>query len=532
MALDISQKQLPPLLSAVLDASTGRLVQSLDSYSSFLSAADLAVHDCRKFRVSITATSQRPSLEALKAQKDGVSRHNVSLLLIYNCYAQHFRPIDKNSLESFVTEPKPSNLSFKGMEYICYDFMIVPKLLSRDDLIETWRSMSLDRLSDHRKAIRQLSFEQFLELLAKLALKLFNKEKVIRSIRHQISEYPTAVDAISFLCHYMNLDNEGEIRKKIEAIGNRADDRHPITGNHDHDSLVDDDASSQGRPHVVNLKKTIFSSLSTTSLITGKVRKLPRRPFTCDKSKLPVIPPPVNYVPPKLLKMIADAEDQLQRLYHSTGPAVASTAQYVTQQLTTKSLEENEDEMKFHRSSDELIPQVEYEPSLVRCFDRYCIHKPTAEVLDHYESEGPFVDLGAVCAGQHYRIKFIVTNDSQDAVLIDVTTIDLDSDDVCISALPGAIVHGLNRSIHLSFTITPGIRSVVGMVNIHTFTARNGTKNIISCPIHYHVVTEESTAKQQRNRCTSKKLGTLVRNDPMRYKSTVKPPPKSFLYTR
>lgn len=485
-----------PLVSAVLTATLNRYDESIDVYSQFLAKANEAVKDSKDCNIYINGSSSCQ----FKKVSSNIDTPNVSLIVIYNHYAMKYEPEEKNADVVYKDPNRQIDLSFQGMEIFCYEFGIIPKFISRAELISIWRSMSLSRIQAKQTPILYLSFEMFQELLIRIAIHAFNSKELLKTLKGKLSTYPSSEEAVIFLCHFLKLDHEVAIRKKIKAFGKKYDDVRQKKAASEK-VLIEELLSVDDVPKV-NLKKTIFSSLSTTSLIVGKTRKPPPRPFTSDTSTYLKVKPKPNFIPDHIEKSLKDVQNEIQQIRPET---TVTLPELGPKRKTGHDLDDDSTNI----FAEEVLPVLRYEKYLLRFFDKYRVKKEEIFDFDFHETNGPFFDLGFVVEGLIYKLKLVITNNSKDILNFDVTTSDFNSEDVTVVTLPGPIVQGLSRVVHISFTVPEGLTSILGFVHIHAISIRNFKKKIISCPVHYRVV-KEGQSVPNKKKCTMKNLATLT----------------------
>lgn len=503
-----NRQQLDPLLTAVLDSSRERKQQSVQAYIAFLRLAIDSVSTCRASRVAVTASyntrDQRMSSSKLQ-------NTNVSLVLLYNFYVQRSRN-DRSAVKTYITT-KDSALGFQGVELLCYDFDIIPKLISRDDLKLLWRTLSLERLANQEPALHYLSFEEFLAFFLKLAFKIFSNMNLVKVIRAvAASTAPTAEEKVQYLCNYLNLADELHIREHLRKLG--------ATVAKDFVKRPSDLPAALPTKTVRN--KNIYSSMSTLSMIAGKTRALPPKPFS---RRLPAISPSKprkgeveieHILPWNLRETLQRGDESINELLRE------DLDEEQGQDDDDDSSEEDEPSSRLGLSDDSTsamslprpVPVEEDDrPDLVDYLTRYSSPTLVATQSKYFDSEGPFVDLGFIFPGVEYKINFTITNNTHDVLNIDVTTRELNGCRVSAVTRPSPLVQGLKRRVHLSLIVQgpESPRSVVGFVDIHLLGTRRDQPgvSIVSCPIHFDVI-QSGEEHWDLPKCSLKNLPALL----------------------
>ena len=127
----------PPLLGRIVDAKIKKYGGD-EEYKSFLEMANEAKEECMATKLMVHS-----SFKILGAPTSYRYNHNDSLLLVYSHYAK----MDQTFSTTFQLQDfKNNTLSFKELVMFAFDFQLIPKLLSIDDMKLLWDMVTIETI--------------------------------------------------------------------------------------------------------------------------------------------------------------------------------------------------------------------------------------------------------------------------------------------------------------------------------------------------------------------------------------------------
>lgn len=135
------------------------------------------------------------------------------------------------------------SLSFYELLLLCRDFRIIPKIITKEELYYLWKVMNVQKGKSGVKVSRLVSFVDFKDFLARIAILAFNKPGIRRmlvvgndttassaSARGEATtggageggggdRMPPPQELIGMLAKYMHLDDFDWVRNRVRTVG-------------------------------------------------------------------------------------------------------------------------------------------------------------------------------------------------------------------------------------------------------------------------------------------------------------------------
>lgn len=541
----------PPLLSAVVNTTRDWNNEYNVKYCHFLRIANSLMEKTKNLGVQIRGSCQFISMSF--SSHDDISTN--SLFLIFKFYCKMQRITDDFSFSDIAN--KSQAMSYYEFELFSRDFDILPRFITREELKEIWRNMSSERIKKGDQPLTSLRFEDFKEIIVRLALSMYNKPGLKKLIRASTGDSPSAVDKVQYLCHYLQLDDLVEVKRMLMTKAHKTQGDLNFKSQSESGSRIKHilEEENESRKIIRQLREgkilkhrtsarvrlLVNHSLDTNAQIAGKNKVIPRSPFD-DKDVVSISdfplpskvdnllrqipgsvtmndpssvgsPSPVSK-PPEALKVLPESDDiscmesiaeelSVKRSIEEKSPHDGDSVLCSVQSGGTRTTKDLQMEY-FSRML------VGYEPSLIRLLDRYCEILPGDEKTDVFFSDAPFIDLGTVYPGLECKVTFQVINSSRDDIHIDVSCSNLECSDASVATFSKILAPGISRSIKLSFTIEEGFRTVLGRMSILIVIPRSGKRETLDCPICYRVAPNCNVEDViSSKRCTIRNLAMI-----------------------
>jgi hypothetical protein len=188
----------PPFLSTLFSLSSKKDNSDEDIYSRFLMIADKTQTRLQSSEMDITC-SVKCDFTSVN-ENNGEVLKNGSLIRIFMYYAKLQSP---TVIHSFI-ETDEANETMSQVEFILFlrDFQIIPKLLTKLDVIELWKLVTKEWIHTGKGTFRSMDFNSFKDMFVRLALFSYSKPG-LSSLILQVNGYkilPT--QKIDFFCKF------------------------------------------------------------------------------------------------------------------------------------------------------------------------------------------------------------------------------------------------------------------------------------------------------------------------------------------
>jgi hypothetical protein len=477
--LNISPSK-PKYLYKLLNFRNTNDLDNDEIYKDFLLLADISLRNMKNHDINISSKFDT-SLSINKSKPNG----NESLNTIFMFYARLTQDLKVTSF----TAHDLANETMDSAELLifCRDFNIIPKILTREDILNIWKGVLRDRKNDI-KAFIALDFIDFVDVLVKISICACNKGELKKYIEIENSgQMLEPFEQIVFFAQFLQLDDYNYVLNQIKTVGR----------------------ASQGNLH--------FRSFDDKDLLreqdNQEKKELLQRKFAKKKKKIKKFqsPPPKNLPDNYLSTTTTNSIKNKFTEEDDDASSVGSMDDYILSQ--TPGSPEEQKEVENGSSFDDIVLKRDYNES----FKNYLLSKynyiPPKSEYESFSSIGPFIDMGTLPVGCKVVIKMKIKNTSTNNMRLDVIIKDLQSNNVTTTASPGTLISGFSFITTISFTVEEGCKSVLGNVDIYNLDSRRFEIYKFSCPIFYRVSASSHALciNNRKDYCSVESLPSLLR---------------------
>lgn len=145
-----------------------------------------------------------------------------SIFYFYTKVQSTFQKVGKSATYEEVENARVS-LSFYELLLLCRDFRIIPKIITKEELYYLWKVMNVQKGKTGSKVSRLVSFTDFKDFLARIAILAFNKPGIRRMIINNRKDVggimPSPTELIGMLAKYLHLDDIDWVRNRVRTVG-------------------------------------------------------------------------------------------------------------------------------------------------------------------------------------------------------------------------------------------------------------------------------------------------------------------------
>lgn len=389
-----------------------------------------------------------------------ISTNTSSLCYIFHFYAKIQSPRQKlaakNPSYDAVQEASES-LSFFELLVFCRDFRIIPKFLTKEELIFICKLINLQKAKLGQRVTRLISLENFKDILARIALLAFNKPGMKRLIIISNGVMPSIHDQIFSLAIYLHLDDETWVKNRIRTTGRetvgRLNFRSVGEKNTEKVAELREDLKGKRFARVLAHLNDPEHELTGGEEIDvdGEEASQVEKIAEAMQMKVTGVPSPrkedkkVHFSP---FDEVAEAINQDINEYEKRKDANDASVQQTlpSNVLATGAI--------ITAAQEEVL--LQYHPSLTRIFDQFSDVKAFMQrkvVTNDGVTSATFLDMGIVKPNSRCVIRLQVVNTTGHEVRADVTALNfpLHHGAIKITQFPNAFAPGMSRTIYVSF---------------------------------------------------------------------------------
>jgi hypothetical protein len=145
-----------------------------------------------------------------------------SIFFFYTKVQSTFTKVGKSASYEEVENARVS-LSFYELLLLCRDFRIIPKIITKEELYYLWKVMNVQKGKIGAKVSRLVSFSDFKDFMARIAILAFNKPGIRRMILSDNTTgsamMPTAAALVGMLAKYLHLEDLEWVRQRVRTVG-------------------------------------------------------------------------------------------------------------------------------------------------------------------------------------------------------------------------------------------------------------------------------------------------------------------------
>lgn len=551
--------QRPAALSKIFELRADRDEKDRNEYVDFLAEATLAKRNPKGISVSMCWYEENFHSTRVR---------NCSLCTVFFFYAKVQSLQQKLKSNLFTSESGDSardTLSFFEFLLFCRDFRIVPRLVTKDEVLFLWRVLITEKIrskvvSSH-DATFLLNLDCFKDILSRIAVLTYNKPGIRKMLISTHGAMPSITDQIHGLAAYLHLDDIKWVRNRVKTISTA--------------TVSKINARSEGDPknpqtrielradlHAKRLSKLLSKGEAAVS-VPSKVQSAGNNVLDeTDMCQVENVANSVRFnvnglvfepIQPTTDENIAlseeeqsphrtaldDLVDTLLGKNSLLAPARRKSVDNVGD--TPREVDENDPDIKsslkdyqkaaqlghtrrIHISASQELALSQYRVSLSSELDDYADliaykrHKKSSDDLtEGKQLSQNFIDMGVVVSGTHCVIKLGITNrTSHDAVISVWTEGFCVGGEVRVTAMPSAMAPGLTKSVYVSFVaeeLTGGRKNVRGRIHVqasHKLATRATLLShstlpsdfMVSCPVLLRVVRDIKVQEHGRGLST------------------------------
>jgi hypothetical protein len=543
--------QRPEVLSKIFGLTTDRDEKDRNMYVDFLREASLAKRNPKGINVSMCWYEE--NFHTIKVR-------NCSLCTVFFFYAKVQSLQQKLKSNLFTSESGDSardTLSFFEFLLFCRDFRIVPRLVTKDEVLFLWRVLITEKVRAHAQdsanATFLLNLDGFKDILCRIAILTYNKPGIRKMLVSTHGAMPSITDQITGLVAYLHLDDIKWVRNRVSTISSltvskinarsEGDPKNPQT-------RIDLRADLHAKRLSKLLSKGENSSATSTASPTGA--------NVTDETDMSQVQDVANAVRFNVNGLVFEPGQQAydglaqedDATQHRTplddlvdvllgkGAYIPPRRKSVGSAVETPREgegDENDPDLKsslkdyhkaaqlghtrrIHICASQELALSQYRISLSSILDAYADllaykrHKKSSDDLTEGKAVSQnFMDMGVVPDGTHCVIKLGITNrTSHDAVISVWTEGICERGEVRVTAMPSSMAPGLTKSVYVSFVaeeLSGGRKNVRGVIHVqasHKQISRGSTSThtqtlpsefIVSCPVLLRVVRGDKQAR-------------------------------------
>lgn len=143
-----------------------------------------------------------------------------SIFFFYTKVQSTFTKVGKSASYEEVEQARVS-LSFYELLLLCRDFRIIPKIITKEELYYLWKIINVQKGKAGEKVSRLVSFTDFKDFMARIAILAFNKPGIRRIILSNSAQgvMPMSTELVGMLAKYMHLDDIEWTRNRVRTVG-------------------------------------------------------------------------------------------------------------------------------------------------------------------------------------------------------------------------------------------------------------------------------------------------------------------------
>ena len=542
----------PAILRKVLDLSEAVEKTEEQLYSDFLLECEKTANIKDKGILDIKLSSR---LTEAGAPCNGV---NSSLALIFDFYAKLQDPqtqMQKKALTYDEIQRANETLSFYEMLLMMRDFDILPKLITKDELIFLWKVGNIQNITAGKGPLRMLTFREFIDMLTKVAIFSYNKPGLRQVVIKLNGDMLTPLEQVQSLAAYLHLEDYERVRSIIRTVGvetatllhNRSvGEKNYRTMKYLKDDLrgarMADYLSRGGKSTTQNDHKgDINPDIDGNDPIAYRIGSALQRnihglgEFADAKNSLGsgdmVLEKGENSRMESIMKSIHESESMylssaVGKIYHKQDDN-ALCVDKTPDTLPIKGLYVP----RVHLSELQERALVQYHPALSKELLKYAVESSYSGMKSQtkvssipeentvFEPSGAaFVDIGNISPGKECSIRIIVINRGSHETNIQVSTKGFIADELTVIKMPSAIAPGLRQVVVLKFlppkSFVGGCKCTISMSSVTNSSSMLFQEEaVVHCPIYYYVsgdVKSGLSVPESSSRCTLRSLPSLL----------------------
>ena len=499
----------PSVLGTVIDAQNEQIQAFDEKYIRFLQLAWESQKDMESscLSINVNATTKQKQDETIAEGKSSAANYQVgkkdlplnsSFSDLYDLYSTFSQGIGDGAFASL--EETHMTIGTVEMEQILRDLMVLPRLVSRDDMTRVWSDMSTHKVKMKEKPMVRMNLDNFKEYFSRLALYIFCAVGMRKTIIAATGNFPTGDLMVQYLIAYMRIDDDAFMNDFI--TNGRApivDEEEKGDGDSEHLKIISNNASDQNmyKQHDDVQKKSDSRPTSREGAVDPPVmntsNESPPPPLTKKQSFRAARSPLVKF---KSNKTDLIPKEILDLLNDPSNTHIVAAEKNNTQKSDSANKIDGDKEVK-KGSKRVMQPKKEYNTylevfnsnpgggkDLSRALTMYC--KETAvrvAINDENSSYGAFCDVGRVEPQSSCVVHLHLHNRSSKDLMLEIAANNFEDDQTKVTTSPKPLISGLTRHASVSFTSPIGRRSIVGLISLIVTGSQDNYRDVIHVPI-------------------------------------------------
>ena len=497
---------LPPIVESILDLTKKKKKHIVQIVEEFKKAQVISSYEILHAPIHI-------SLNYRKEDNTTPSyfHSNSSLLKIFLFYARMQQDSKASSFAAIETANE--TLSLQEFLYFCKDFKIIPRLLSMAEVTLVWRNKlnALLRDANKRQHYSQLHFNDFIDLIIRIALTVFHREKVKGFIYFEKGSIPTNEDMIAAIATFLYLHDEDHVVHHINTQGRLTQGMLNFRSKGETNETIQNEIKQ--RKLEAKIRKSILSESSSVASLKSTKIEFKNQKFSnklkveIENSLLPSILKDSLFSEKEISMYTRDSKARLSHLSQTKNPDTLETSSLcgsIDSQVSSMDSLSNISEILGTSDSIDNILNDYYNEGLVKLLHKYTHQgKETAEIDGHEMAVigSSSLDLGIVSFRTKVKISIIVKSLSADKLSTIVTCRDFPANtkvsmhseiDTKNRKSKGGTIPGFNRYVTIDFVVDSN-SSTLCYIDIVTNPTYRGpghnyrSTNKVSIPVLYRV---------------------------------------------
>jgi hypothetical protein len=548
----MADNKCPAILRKVL-ALTNHFEQSEGKiYSEFLQEADRVANAKESGTLDIKLSSR---LTDVGSQSDGI---NSSLALVFNFYAKLQSPqaqMQKGGLTYDEIKISNETLSFYETLLLLRDFEVLPKLITKEELLFLWKVGNIQNIHLGKDALRMLDFRQFIDMLAKIAIFAYNKPGLRQVVIRLNGEMITPLQQVQALAAYMHLEDHERTRNAVRTIGVETA------------TLLHNRSAGEKNHRTIKFLKADLRGARVADLLSREGRKsAPKKKTDDHEDDFDEHDPMAYKIGTALQRNIYGMDEgSIQSMDFNFGGFGVGGGDVSRVDSIMRSIHESESmylnsptgqihskhkgEVKHSAGDDDAdehlpikglyVPRVhisegqeralvQYHPSLGKELMKYAVENTYSGLKSAKGSSIPeentvfepsgaaFVDVGTIVQGKECSVRVVVINRGSHEANIQISTRGFVADELSVIKMPSAIAPGLRQVVVVKFR--PPIDFVGGCFSTISISSVTNPSNMlfqeettVHCPVYFSVSRGGGgELPESASRCTLRSLPSLL----------------------
>ena len=535
----------PKFLGEFIDAQKEHFETFDDKYFTFMQyaieAVDVANESPMAVNVALRLGEDLDTTAEFKSTIPVNSNNNFSKLFYF--YSSFGEVVEGSSFEKIGNENQ--SWSHNELEVFLRDLGVMPKLLSRDEMGEVWNGASNARVARHDKALSQVNLDEGKEMIARIALFIYMRPGMKRMILSTTGSFPSPVEMVQCLVHFMGLDNDDFVNDHIKiGKGKQTQGRINYVSKHEIKDIGKEHTESDLRYQRMagnSFKRAAFDAKLKKKKEENVLKELEgaRRRAKLREDRSQVRAQSDKFIPDSI-KVLLSRPSVVDKDKGSRPGTREDDSRPGTREGTAADEPGSEklSKAELQAARDLEVLQTVHEPprdehyldcwtdDLTNILDAYC-QEPKLMKEDPYVeiSGGSFVDAGHLEYGTPITILVCVKNRSAHEMHVDLLARNFeDEHNARITTKSGLLAPGISRQMQVNLQAGRYPGSTVGIMELDLHNRLHAYHETVVIPVFFYVgdhnlmgknITKPATAENIQNRFDAAKRERIAAGLPV-----------------